>query len=156
MQASGIFCGVLKPEERSSGKKIFGASQARRIASPVPAAVTASKAAATGPKAAPVRMSCLCAPTTHAGSFRCRLHRSQQSWGGRPMPAKSAEVDEFEFPTVSDSGAFQQGLKPVASLPSPPSQSFSRSPPKGASRLNHVVMSSPVEEADVSKTVTSG
>ncbi|KAK9084576.1 hypothetical protein Sjap_024987 [Stephania japonica] len=26
-------------------------------------------------KQSSVRMSCLCAPTTHAGSFRCRLHR---------------------------------------------------------------------------------
>ncbi|CAA0836948.1 serine-rich protein-related [Striga hermonthica] len=27
-------------------------------------------------KTASVRNSCLCSPTTHAGSFRCRLHRA--------------------------------------------------------------------------------
>ncbi|KAL1550380.1 hypothetical protein AAHA92_18348 [Salvia divinorum] len=25
------------------------------------------------------KSSCLCSPTTHAGSFRCRLHRSQRT-----------------------------------------------------------------------------
>eukprot|EP01018_Ginkgo_biloba_P015955 Gb_37761 [translate_table: standard] len=34
----------------------------------------------------PVRR-CLCAPTTHDGSFRCRLHRSSSTrWGKNPMP----------------------------------------------------------------------
>lgn len=33
---------------------------------------------------------CLCAPTNHAGSFRCRLHRSsEKSWGGRPLASSS-------------------------------------------------------------------
>ncbi|KAI4388573.1 hypothetical protein MLD38_000889 [Melastoma candidum] len=27
-------------------------------------------------KASPHKMSCLCSPTTHAGSFRCRFHRN--------------------------------------------------------------------------------
>nr|ABK25772.1 unknown [Picea sitchensis] len=26
---------------------------------------------------------CLCSPTNHAGSFRCRLHRSSYKWGRR-------------------------------------------------------------------------
>nr|ABK25587.1 unknown [Picea sitchensis] len=30
---------------------------------------------------------CLCSPTTHEGSFRCRLHRSPSGyWGKKPMP----------------------------------------------------------------------
>ncbi|CAM6045322.1 unnamed protein product [Sphagnum compactum] len=34
---------------------------------------------------------CLCAPTNHAGSFRCRLHRSsEKSWGGRPLASSSS------------------------------------------------------------------
>ncbi|CAK9871513.1 unnamed protein product [Sphagnum jensenii] len=34
---------------------------------------------------------CLCAPTMHAGSFRCRLHRStEKGWAGRPIRASSS------------------------------------------------------------------
>ena len=28
-------------------------------------------------------MRCLCSPTGHPGSFRCRLHRSEYVWVGR-------------------------------------------------------------------------
>ncbi|KAB1200592.1 hypothetical protein CJ030_MR0G006893 [Morella rubra] len=35
---------------------------------------------------------CLCSPTTHKGSFRCRLHRSSSAWMKRSksMPASSS------------------------------------------------------------------
>ncbi|KAA0046597.1 hypothetical protein E6C27_scaffold114G001380 [Cucumis melo var. makuwa] len=37
---------------------------------------------------------CLCSPTTHPGSFRCRLHRSEYVWVARRRTVKnvSAEV----------------------------------------------------------------
>ncbi|XWS69874.1 hypothetical protein CRYUN_Cryun03dG0001500 [Craigia yunnanensis] len=38
---------------------------------------------------------CLCSPTTHQGSFRCRFHRSSSSaWMKRsnPMPANNSSV----------------------------------------------------------------
>lgn len=35
--------------------------------------------------------SCLCSPTTHEGSFRCRFHRSSSGyWGKRPMPSPTS------------------------------------------------------------------
>ncbi|GLJ13605.1 hypothetical protein SUGI_0216190 [Cryptomeria japonica] len=34
------------------------------------------------------KQNCLCSPTTHEGSFRCRLHRSSSNhWGKNPLPA---------------------------------------------------------------------
>ncbi|OUZ99927.1 hypothetical protein BVC80_9069g35 [Macleaya cordata] len=29
---------------------------------------------------------CLCSPTQHPGSFRCRHHQSEYEWGGRKRP----------------------------------------------------------------------
>eukprot|EP01018_Ginkgo_biloba_P015946 Gb_02206 [translate_table: standard] len=29
---------------------------------------------------------CLCSPTSHAGSFRCRWHRSSYEWGQKSRP----------------------------------------------------------------------
>lgn len=95
-----------------------------------------------------VKMSCLCAPTTHAGSFRCRLHRPQQSWGGRPMPCRPASeecLQAIEADTVSESSvpiaipvdqSFQPMVPVATSLPSSP-----RSPSRGLSRLQRMTSS---------------
>eukprot|EP00252_Welwitschia_mirabilis_P009954 TRINITY_DN22929_c0_g1_i2.p1 TRINITY_DN22929_c0_g1~~TRINITY_DN22929_c0_g1_i2.p1 ORF type:complete len:127 (+),score=29.80 TRINITY_DN22929_c0_g1_i2:203-583(+) len=32
---------------------------------------------------------CICSPTTHAGSFRCRFHRSSYQWPRRFLPKNS-------------------------------------------------------------------
>ncbi|KAL5718114.1 Estrogen receptor [Ranunculus cassubicifolius] len=36
-----------------------------------------------------MKMNCLCSPTTHAGSFRCRLHRSPSLQRTKSMSAAS-------------------------------------------------------------------
>ncbi|GFQ05962.1 hypothetical protein PHJA_002740200 [Phtheirospermum japonicum] len=46
-------------------------------------------------KAASVRNSCSCSPTTHAGSFRCRQHRNNSSGlrhGGMSIGSKLSEL----------------------------------------------------------------
>ncbi|KAK8597813.1 hypothetical protein V6N13_095210 [Hibiscus sabdariffa] len=47
---------------------------------------------------------CLCSPTTHQGSFRCRFHRStSSSWKmkrSKSMPANNASVVSFSPKTV--------------------------------------------------------
>ncbi|XVE54288.1 hypothetical protein DITRI_Ditri03aG0068800 [Diplodiscus trichospermus] len=56
--------------------------------SPKASSVSEASVAADSPKAA----QCLCSPTTHQGSFRCRFHRSSSSaWMKRSnsMPANS-------------------------------------------------------------------
>lgn len=107
----------------------------------------------------PVRMPCLCAPTTHSGSFRCHLHRSH-SWSGRTTSYRSGE--DLEISTASlienslNSNSTQKPSvtrKPVASsssssssVPPLPRSPSARSPAKGASRLRNVVSSSDEED----------
>lgn len=99
-----------------------------------------------------MRMACLCAPTTHAGSFRCRLHRAN-SWGGRAGPVRHGQ--DLEVSTASlieDSLQKEQQKQDVkkaaasASAPLPPRSPCARSPPQGCSRLRNVVSSSDDED----------
>lgn len=51
----------------------------------------------------PNAKNCLCSPTTHVGSFRCRLHRSlQKQWsiGSNRMPSSPSEEERVP-PTVT-------------------------------------------------------
>ncbi|KAJ6856976.1 hypothetical protein NC651_038617 [Populus alba x Populus x berolinensis] len=41
---------------------------------------------------------CLCSPTTHQGSFRCRLHRSSRS-SAAPMMKRSKSMPPKDAPT---------------------------------------------------------
>lgn len=86
MHASNLLKAVLKPGLHTKESKPRGP----RASSPDSGlSLTVTKKSGPAPKPA-VKMSCLCAPTSHAGSFRCRLHRGNaQSWGGRPVPAGS-------------------------------------------------------------------
>ncbi|KAH9549482.1 hypothetical protein CY35_10G022400 [Sphagnum magellanicum] len=109
-----------------------------------------------GSSPTPVKMTCLCAPTKHAGSFRCRLHRSQTQWGGRPMPSSSPKTEGVKAViSVVESRLSclepEIVLKPIVSLPAPPSKSLARSPPTGASRLNRMSIASQSAEDEVLK-----
>eukprot|EP00850_Spirogloea_muscicola_P009449 SM000053S17406 [mRNA] locus=s53:193572:195507:+ [translate_table: standard] len=101
MQASqSLLRSVLKPKALASqqggesgrslrageavGRSRFAAAAGAEgtVQRPSPASAKVGGASA---KAAASR-ACLCAPTQHAGSFRCRLHRSGQPWGRRTAP----------------------------------------------------------------------
>lgn len=103
------------------------------------------------------KMSCLCAPTTHAGSFRCRLHRSN-SWGGRSI-SRPTFGEDLETSTASlIENSLQINQKPnvkktVASAPLPPRSPSARSPRKGGSRLRNVVSSSDEEDEVIKPSV---
>ncbi|KAF8388993.1 hypothetical protein HHK36_025677 [Tetracentron sinense] len=43
--------------------------------------VGASSASGSGPS-----KQCVCSPTQHSGSFRCRHHHAEYEWGGRQRP----------------------------------------------------------------------
>lgn len=108
----------------------------------------------------PVKMTCLCAPTKHAGSFRCRFHRSQTQWGGRPMPSSPPKTEDVEaVVSVVESRLSclepEVVLKPIVSLPAPPSKSLARSPPRGASRLNRMSIASQSAENEVLKPLAN-
>ncbi|KAK3142143.1 hypothetical protein QOZ80_4BG0342850 [Eleusine coracana subsp. coracana] len=47
---------------------------------------------------------CICSPTTHPGSFRCRLHRG----GGGGMP-RSASCQQFVAIATGAPGSFRSG-----------------------------------------------
>ncbi|CAM6046567.1 unnamed protein product [Sphagnum compactum] len=157
MHASNLLKAVLKPQAPSSGEK------SPVTASAVPCAKISSKKSAKKTMvstSAPVKMTCLCAPTKHAGSFRCRLHRSQTQWGGRPMPSSPPKTEDVEVvlgvsPEPRTSSIPEMILKPVVSLPAPPPNSLTRSPPRGASRLNRMAIASQSEETDVLKPLTN-
>ncbi|XP_027337455.1 uncharacterized protein LOC113851177 [Abrus precatorius] len=48
------------------------------------------------------RLNCLCSPTTHAGSFRCRHHRSSGLTRGRSVGSNLLELGSKTGP-ISDS-----------------------------------------------------
>ncbi|GMI94807.1 hypothetical protein HRI_003150000 [Hibiscus trionum] len=45
-------------------------------------APTTGEARETGAGAGPMKQ-CICSPTKHPGSFRCRHHHAEYVWGGR-------------------------------------------------------------------------
>jgi len=104
------------------------------------------------------KMACLCAPTSHAGSFRCRLHRPQQSWGRRPLPCRSSSVEdatdfaaEVEASVESrdhlSSCSSSSRASSVSPATSPTSMSTS---PRRTSRLKHTVTFSQEDSSDAS------
>jgi len=102
-------------------------------------------------------MSCLCAPTTHAGSFRCRLHRNN-SFGGRSVrPTHGPDLEISTASLIENSLQNEQQKqnmkKAVATAPLPPRSPSARSPPKGSSRLRNVVSSSDEEDEVVKPSV---
>ncbi|XWS17244.1 hypothetical protein CRYUN_Cryun33cG0051200 [Craigia yunnanensis] len=72
--------------------------------SPKGSSVSVAAVAANSPKAG----QCLCSPTTHQGSFRCRLHRSSSSaWMKRSksIPANSNSVASLSPNSLASSAA---------------------------------------------------
>ncbi|XAR68240.1 hypothetical protein NMG60_11003309 [Bertholletia excelsa] len=63
-------------------------------------------------KSSSARQSCLCSPTTHPGSFRCRLHRKPPG-SGRGLTRSSLSVDSrlYDLQDVS-SKLSELGNKP--------------------------------------------
>ncbi|KAJ7558904.1 hypothetical protein O6H91_04G061200 [Diphasiastrum complanatum] len=54
----------------------------------------------------PPKAACLCAPTNHPGSFRCRLHRSSQiRWGSRSMGYSSMPASGVSATTRTPSSS---------------------------------------------------
>ncbi|KAH7298194.1 hypothetical protein KP509_25G031700 [Ceratopteris richardii] len=62
---------------------------------------------------------CLCAPTTHEGSFRCRLHRSVQNRWPRAVSSAVPVVSALHSPTSSTPLVRISSSPPSPSSPSP-------------------------------------
>lgn len=163
MHASNLLKAVLKPQSltSSSERKSLSTKDSKSRGSRPPSADSGlhlSVNKKSGPVPKPVKMSCLCAPTNHAGSFRCRLHRgNQQSWGGKnlgPSPTTSnsptATSGKGSPPTPIDGehGSSKRiahqlptARQPLMSLSPPPHRSSEARP----SRLSRVSAASDVE-----------
>lgn len=118
MHASNLLKAVLKPRSitsSSSGQSLNqkdSQSRGNRPSSPETSSASLSVSKKSSSTPVPVKMSCLCAPTNHAGSFRCRLHRgTQQSWGGRPL-APAATPATKPTPAAAENGP--SSVTPVA------------------------------------------
>ncbi|KAM3228362.1 hypothetical protein ACQJBY_059801 [Aegilops geniculata] len=70
------------------------------------ATVTSSSPSCPKPNAAKPARYCLCAPTTHPGSFRCRLHR--------PRAAKAAAAPSSEPEAAKESAERKEAAAAAA------------------------------------------
>ncbi|KAF6153830.1 hypothetical protein GIB67_001063 [Kingdonia uniflora] len=61
------------------------------------------------------KMNCLCSPTTHAGSFRCRLHRSASSMGlSRTGGSIGSNLSELAAKTAAISDSLHSNTQTYA------------------------------------------
>jgi hypothetical protein len=163
MHASNLLKAVLKPRSitSSSERKTLNTkdsnSRGRRPSSP-DSGLHLIVNKKSGPVPKPVKMSCLCAPTNHAGSFRCRLHRgNQQSWGGKNLgpspttpksPTATTTKGSSPMPIDGENGSSKRVVHqlPITGQPlmsfSPPGHRSSEPRP---SRLSRVSAASDVE-----------
>jgi len=155
MHASNLLKAVLKPQAPSSGEKSTSVTPCAVTPSTKISTKKAAKIGKVSTETPPVKMTCLCAPTKHAGSFRCRFHRSQTQLGANPVPSssppKTKDLEVVVSVTESRICSIMPEiiLKPVVSLPAPPPNSMARSPRRGTSRLNRMVVASHCDETEV-------
>jgi hypothetical protein len=107
----------------------------------------------------PVKMTCLCSPTSHPGSFRCRLHRTdKQSPGAASSSSSEASTTSCITAPAADS-SYQAAMMRAASTgmhnpagshrPSP----LAKSPPGRPSRLNRMVATQSEEDSSVAPAI---
>lgn len=98
-----------------------------------------------------VKTTCLCAPTKHAGSFRCRLHRTtQKHWDGRrtfPTSATKAS-SSTSLPANENSGNIGVIAPWANGLQVPQAGCISRTGAARPSRLRTVVVATHPEDID--------
>ncbi|KAL2651382.1 hypothetical protein R1flu_019510 [Riccia fluitans] len=175
MHASNLLKAVLKPRSITSSGQSLNTNDSKSRSSSRASKPETSLSVSVSKKAAP-KMSCLCAPTNHAGSFRCRLHRgNQQSWGGKPLtpaapaapPTPKSTPSPAENPTpvspeaalpVGDTGISKRLLHHQTSRQ--PSNNFShphnhRSFDGRPSRLSRVSVANEAEIPAVAEAVVS-
>ncbi|CAK9278705.1 unnamed protein product [Sphagnum jensenii] len=100
----------------------------------------------------PVKMTCLCSPTSHPGSFRCRLHRTDKQSPGAASSSSSETSTTSCITAPAADSSYQAAMMRAASTgmhnpagshrPSP----LAKSPPGRPSRLNRMVANAQSEE----------
>ncbi|XP_024366792.1 uncharacterized protein [Physcomitrium patens] len=157
MHASNLLKAVLKPRTLSAASRqrsVSDGGRERRSLSPdnrlPPPVLAARKAASVAPVVK--KMTCMCSPTNHPGSFRCRYHRE--------MAAKAASA-AVSFPRGRSPAPARPSTKSVGgdaqsniifsevnrTLPGRASH-ISRSPTGRTSRLQKMTMGTGFEEEE--------
>ncbi|KAG0556212.1 hypothetical protein KC19_11G035400 [Ceratodon purpureus] len=101
----------------------------------------------------PVKTTCLCAPTKHAGSFRCRLHRvTQKHWDGRQIHPTStstaAASSSASLPANENSGTVGVITPWANGVAVPTTGCMSRTGAARPSRLRMVVVAAQPDDSD--------
>uniref|UniRef100_A0A7N0RC59 Uncharacterized protein n=1 Tax=Kalanchoe fedtschenkoi TaxID=63787 RepID=A0A7N0RC59_KALFE len=84
------------PKEEKENKKKMGSRLPMIHVEAAKQTTTSTHAANDGTMRTPssARAACLCSPTTHAGSFRCRLHRTNNNLNG-PSSSFGSNLSEL-------------------------------------------------------------
>lgn len=152
MNASKLLKAVLRPRSlrtnagRSPTVTTDGPSSRRSLSpdSRLPTSTLASKRSST-----PVKMTCMCSPTNHPGSFRCRFHRQQAARQAAVVAMPSSQRKKV---STRDSDILSEVNRCLPGL----HQSTSRSTPVRCSRLKNMTFGSGLEEEEALETSFDG
>lgn len=142
MNASKLLKAVLRPRTlqnnvgRSPTVTTDGPSSRRSLSpdSRLPSSTLGSKRSST-----PVKMSCMCSPTNHPGSFRCKYHRAQKQAAVVSIPSSPRKkTSTRDSDILSEVNRCLPGMHP----------STSRSTPIRCSRLKNMTLGSGFEEEE--------
>lgn len=162
MHASNLLKAVLKPRSLSSttsGRKQSlvtpqneVTTKGKRISSldhSLPSATSVIARKSSHSSSPPAKVTCLCSPTNHPGSFRCRHHRTGNPLGSASASSSKASGASSRAPAADSRQAAHMiranGMHNLPSLPGPPPSSLARSPLGRTSRLNPMVASGEAE-----------
>lgn len=162
MHASNLLKAVLKPRSLSSttsGRKQSlvtpqneVTTKGKRISSldhSLPSATSVIARKSSHSSSPPAKVTCLCSPTNHPGSFRCRHHRTGNPLGSASASSSKASGVSSRAPAADSRQAAHMiranGMHNLPSLPGPPPSSLARSPLGRTSRLNPMVASGEAE-----------
>lgn len=176
MHASNLLKAVLKPRSlsstTSSGKgqslttttttpqqnDVVSTKGKRNISSPDfpnPSASVIAKKSSHHPSSPPaVKMVCLCSPTNHPGSFRCRLHRAEKALRSSASSSKAASSSAGAAPPPTAAALYPSssmttraaGMRNLEATPS--HNHLAKSPPGRTSRLNRMVANAQQQQSE--------
>ncbi|KAG0578058.1 hypothetical protein M758_5G194800 [Ceratodon purpureus] len=145
MNASKLLKAVLRPRSlqtnagRSPTVTTTDGPSSRRSLSP-DSRLPTSTLGASKRSSTPVKMTCMCSPTSHPGSFRCRFHRAQKQAAVVALPSPPRKkVSSRDSDILSEVNRCLPGLH----------QSTSRVIPVRCSRLKNMTLRSGLEEEEI-------
>lgn len=142
MNASKLLKAVLRPRSLQTNlgraPTTTEGPSSRRSLSPdsrLPTSTLGSKRSST-----PVKMTCMCSPTNHPGSFRCRFHRAQKQ-----AAVVAISISPKKKVPTRDSDILSEVNRCLPGL----HQSTSRATPVRCSRLRNMTFGSGHEEEEL-------